>query len=75
MANDGINYTISIHTISGVLYNIQHTSTYEDIKEGFANLIKEIYEKDGIYHFDRSQQKATYIPMDSIDCIECTLED
>ncbi len=74
MADDGTNYIISIHTVSGV-YNIQYTSTYEDIKEGFTNLIREMYEKDGIYHFDRSQQKATYIPVDSIHCIECTLED
>lgn len=74
MTNDGINYTISIHTVSGI-YNIQYTSTYEDIKEGFTDLIREMYEKDGLYHFNRSEQKCTYIPLDSIACIECTLED
>ena len=41
MADDGTNYTISIHTISGI-YSIKYTSTFEDITKGFKTFIESI---------------------------------
>ena len=72
---EGTDYTLTIQMLNGEKYNIRHISNFNDIKEGFEAFVKKIYDDKGIFHFNRSIQKCTYIPLHSIIYMECTLED
>lgn len=72
---EGTNYTLTIQMLNKENYNIRHISNFDDIKGGFEAFVKKIYDDKGIFHFDRSIQKCTYIPLHSIIYMECTLED
>jgi hypothetical protein len=72
---EGTNYIITVVLISCEEYNFNFKSTFDDIDTGFKQIIEKIHKDNCLYHFDRSEQKCTYIPLKSIACIECTLED
>ena len=72
---EGTDYTLTIQMINNEKYNIQHISSFDNIDEGFKDFVEKIHKDKGIYHYDRSKQKNTYIPLHSIIYMECTLED
>ena len=75
MDKEGTDYTLTIQMINNKKYNIKHISNFKNIKESFKTFVRMIYDDKGIYHFDRSTQKCTYIPLQSIIYMECSLED
>lgn len=75
MPKEGTDYTLTIQMLNGENYKIQYISTFDDIDSSFKDFVAKIHYDRGIYHYDRSKQKNTYIPLTSIVFMECSLED